>query len=197
MAARARGPEIAVTVALLVVTGGMVNTYSRNYRDDIGFSTHPLILIRVEHEKGVPVARVRDHLAGLPGVANAAASTSLPFFAAGTMQRVSIERTGAHAERAEVGAIGPDYFATLGVSMRTGRAFTNQDSPATRTAIVNELLASRLFPAGTPSARRSGSATPLTKWSVSCRPTRIQGCSRPNAMPRRSCRSTLRKPRSR
>jgi putative ABC transport system permease protein len=138
--------EIAVTVALLVVTGGMVNTYSRNYRNDIGFSTHPLILIRVEHEKGVSVARVRDHLAGLPGVANAAASTSLPFFAAGTMQRVSIERTGVRAEPAEVGAIGPDYFATLGVSMRTGRAFTNQDSPATRTAIVNELLASRLFP---------------------------------------------------
>jgi putative ABC transport system permease protein len=138
--------EIAVTVALLVVTGGMVNTYSRNYRNDIGFSTHPLILIRVEHDKGVPVARIRDHLARLPGVANAAASTSLPFFSSGTMQRVSTERTGARAERAEVGAIGPDYFATLGVSMRTGRAFTNQDAPTTRTAIVNELLASRLFP---------------------------------------------------
>jgi len=138
--------EIAVTVALLVVTGGMVNTYTRNYRTDIGFSTHPLILLRVEHEKGLPVARVRDHLARLPGVAGAAASTSLPFFAAGTMQRVSTERTGGRAERVEVGAIGPDYFATLGVSMRTGRAFAAQDSPTTRTAIVNELLATRLFP---------------------------------------------------
>jgi len=138
--------EIAVTVALLVVSGGMVNTYSRNYRQDIGFSTHPLILVRVEHETGVPAARVRDHLARLPGVANAAVSTSMPFFAAGTMQRVSTERTGARVERAEVGAIGADFFNTLGVSMRAGRAFTTQDSPATRTAIVNELLASRLFP---------------------------------------------------
>jgi putative ABC transport system permease protein len=154
--------EIAVTVALLVVTGGMLNTYSKNYRTDIGYSTHPLILLRVENEKGVPVARLRDHLTRLPGVANAAPSTSMPFFSgAPTMQRVSTERTGARTERAELGAIGPDFFATLGVSMRAGRAFTNQDSPATRTAIVNELLASRLWGTG-PRTRDSGDLSPVS-----------------------------------
>jgi predicted permease len=145
--------EIAVTVALLVVTGGMINTYSKNYRTDIGYSTHPLIVLRLENDKGVPVARVRDHVTRLPGVANAAFSTSVPF-GGGPMRRVSSERSGTRTERAEEGAIGPDFFATLGVSMRAGRAFTTQDSPATRTAIVNEVLASRLFP-GRPAVGRT------------------------------------------
>jgi len=137
--------EVAVTVALLVVTGGMVDTYRRNYTTDIGYSTHPLVLLRVENENGVAATRVVDALRRLPGVAGAAASSSTPFLAAGTMRQVTTDRTGARAERVEEGAIDPAFFDTLGVSMRAGRPFTSQDSPTTRTVIVNELLASRLF----------------------------------------------------
>ena len=140
--------EVAVTVALLVVTGGMVDTYRRNYTTDIGYSTHPLVLLRVENEDGVAATGVVDALRRLPGVAGAAASSSTPFMSAGTMRRVTTDRTGARAERVEEGAIDPDFFDTLGVSMRAGRPFTSQDSPATRTVIVNELLASRLFAGG-------------------------------------------------
>ena len=61
--------EVAVTVALLVVTGGMINTYQRNYSTDIGYSTHPLVLLRVENENGVAATRVVDALARMSGVA--------------------------------------------------------------------------------------------------------------------------------
>ena len=137
--------EVAVTVALLVVTGGMIDTYQRNYSTDIGYSTHPLVLLRVENENGVAAARVVDALTRMSGVASAAASSSTPFLSAGTMRRVATDRTGSGAQRAEEGAIDPDFFDTLGVSMRAGRAFTRQDSPAAQTVIVNALLASRLF----------------------------------------------------
>lgn len=137
--------EIAVTVALLVVTGGMINTYQRNYTNDVGYHTHPLVLLRVENEHGVPVARVLDALTRMPGVAAAAPSTSVPFLAWGPMRRVSTEATGSRAVRVEQASIGPEFFVTLGVPLRAGRAFTSQDSSASRTAIVNELLAVRLF----------------------------------------------------
>ena len=46
--------EIAVTVALLVVTGSMVTIYRDQLKQDVGFRTHPLIAMRVENSGGVP-----------------------------------------------------------------------------------------------------------------------------------------------
>lgn len=137
--------EVAVTVALLVVTGGMIDTYRRQYSSDVGYSSHPLVLLRVENDKGVPVGRVRDALTRIEGVASVAPSTSMPFLP-GPMRRVKTDRNGARTERVEEATIAPVFFDTLGVPIRAGRAFTSQDSPASRTVILNESLAAKLFP---------------------------------------------------
>jgi len=144
--------EIAVTVALLVITGGMLDTYQRNYAIDVGYRTRPLVLLRVESGKGVQTMRVVDALKQIPGVVAASPSTSIPFLAWGTLQRVS-DHPGALDVRAEEASIAPDFFATLDVPLRKGRAFTPQDGPRTRTAIVNETLASRLFAGADPIGR--------------------------------------------
>jgi len=140
--------EIAVTVALLVLTGSMVTIYRDQLKQDVGFRTHPLIAMRVENSGGVPTSRVLQVVKQMTGVAAAAASTSIPFLASGPLEPVSADAAGSRALRAERGAIDPDYFATIDVPMRAGRAFTSSDSPESRTAIVNELLAARLFPDG-------------------------------------------------
>jgi len=144
--------EIAVTVALLVVAGGMLDTYRRNYRIDVGYPTRPLVLLRVESSNGVRTSRIASALKQVPGVANAAASTSIPFLASGRIGRVSVRRDAA-AVRAEEASIAPEFFATLGVPMRRGRGFTAEDSAQTRTAIVNETLAAGLFGAADPVGR--------------------------------------------
>ena len=137
--------EITVTVALLVVTTAMIDGYRRNFASDVGYRRQPLVMMRVENSGGVPIARILDALTETPGVASAAASTTVPYLASGTTERVSADRAGSVASRAERGAIGAGFFDTLGVSLRAGRSFTGQDSAATRTTIVNETLARQLY----------------------------------------------------
>ena len=71
-----------------------------------------------------------------------------PFASNGVATRVSGDAAGSNTVNAQLGLISPDFFDTLGVTMRQGRAFTAQDTPQTRTAIVNETLASRLILSG-------------------------------------------------
>jgi predicted permease len=138
--------EITVTVALLVETGAMVDSYRRAMAAQLGFRARPLMSARVENSGGVPTARILDVLNHLPGVAVAAASTSIPYTSAGPIERVAVDATGSNAVAAERTAVSLDFFSALDVSMKAGRVFTNQDSAAERTAIVNETLARQLFP---------------------------------------------------
>ena len=147
--------EISVTVALLVVAAAFVNGYRRALAANMGFPTQPMLTARVENNEGVPVAAVLDAAAGIPGVSVAAASTTAPFMASGPRERVAVDASGANAVAAERGAITPAFFAALDVPIRAGRAFTTRDSSATRTVIVNEALARRLFADGSAIGRRA------------------------------------------
>src|SRR5262249_29178275 len=131
--------------ALLVVTVALTSGALRTFSGDMGFSTRPMMSVRLENKQGVPIAKVLDALAEMPEVAQAAVSTSVPFTGSGPRQHVSIAATGALPVVAERAAITPPFFATLGVPVLAGRGFTTADSAATRTAIVNEALARRLF----------------------------------------------------
>jgi putative ABC transport system permease protein len=146
--------EISVTVALLVVTTTLVASYRRSFTIDVGYRTKPLLTMRVENGKGVPTARVVDVLRQLPGVAAAAASTSVPYTASGPQQRVSADATGSNPVKAEQALVGPEFFTTLDVPIRAGRGFTYQDVAASRVAMLNEALARRLFAAADPLGRR-------------------------------------------
>src|SRR5262245_47302506 len=146
--------EIAVTVALLVVTATMINSYRRMFSIDLGYRTKPLLTMRVENSEGVPIARTVAAVTHLRGVASAAASTSVPYSASGPLQHVSADATGSNAVKAERALVGPEFFATLDVPIRAGRGFTYEDASAARVAMVNETLARRLFDAGDPLGRR-------------------------------------------
>lgn len=142
--------EVAVTIALLVVTTAMIDGYRRTTRAQLGYATRPLMVARVENPKGVPAARVLDVLNNLPGVAVAAASSSvLPFASRGTQHAVAVDATGVDAIVAGQTGITGRFFDVLGVPMHAGRTFSDRDS-ASRAVIVNESLAKRLFPNRSP-----------------------------------------------
>ena len=137
--------EITVTIALLVETGAMLDAYQRAMASSLGFIARPLMSARVENPGGVPTSRVLDVLNHLPGVAVAAASTSVPYTTVGPTERVALDAAGSNAVVAERAAVSLGFFSALDVPIKAGRAFTTQDSAATRGAIVNDTLARQVF----------------------------------------------------
>ncbi len=137
--------EITVTIALLVETSALVAGYFRARSAEVGFSMTPLLTARVERAGGVPLRDVLDLVSHMPGVAAAAASTAVPFGAAGTQQHVASDGSGSRSVVAEQVLVTERFFTALGVPLRAGRWFTAADSDTTRTAIVNETLARELY----------------------------------------------------
>jgi putative ABC transport system permease protein len=146
--------EITVTVALLVVTGAMVEGYFRTKTADMGFAPSPLLAASVENDAGVTPAPVLDVLRGVPGVAAAAATTGVPYTGGGRQEVAAADASGTTAIRTTRTDISGEFFATLGVPMVAGRPFSNHDTPSARVAIVNETLARRLFPGRAPVGER-------------------------------------------
>jgi putative ABC transport system permease protein len=66
----------------------------------------------------------------------------------------------------EASAISPDYFRTMGIQMRAGRAFTEDDrAGAPSVVIINETLARRFFPGEDPLGKRLDSPNRQFPWA--------------------------------
>jgi putative ABC transport system permease protein len=95
----------------------------------------------------------------LPGVRTASLTTVLPLNSDDNTRRV-VSETGKYTdtERAlltNFTEIYPDYFAALGIPIRSGRDFTWEDGPkAPAVAIVNQSLARALWPKEDPIGKR-------------------------------------------
>ena len=146
--------EITITVALLVETAALIDGYLRARSAQLGYATAPLMSARLDNAAGVPAAEMLDLVTHIPGVASAALSTTVPYATIGPQQRVGTDANFSNAVTAERAAITPTYFTTLGVPMRTGRPFLDEDLDAPRTAILNEALARRLSLGSDPIGRR-------------------------------------------
>jgi len=140
---------VAVTIALLVVTSAMMDGYRRVMSADAGFALRPLIGAGLRHRDGVNVDNVLARLERIPGVASVAASTAVPYVSSSTAVRAASDARGSNAVGARQSAISSAFFFTLGVQVRSGRAFTMQDAASARPLIVNEALAKRMFADGT------------------------------------------------
>jgi predicted permease len=143
--------EITVTVALLVVASALLDGYRRTFSTDLGFSTRRLLTARVENPDGVPIGTIVNIINRVPGVALSAAGSTAPVAGVGPHQVVSADAAGSNPVVAERVSIGEGFFETLGVSLRSGRQFTGAEADA---AIINETLARRLFPQGSPVGRQ-------------------------------------------
>jgi hypothetical protein len=116
---------------------------------DMGFSTEALLTARVENPVGVHVAQILERLSNLPGIARVAAATAVPLSAWGDVQEVATDAAGSNSARGDRALVSPDFFATLGVSIRQGRPFTGADTEASApVVIINEILRRRLLSNG-------------------------------------------------
>jgi predicted permease len=88
----------------------------------------------------------------VPGVRFAALTSSIPLGSDAVAPMPPIAAPGAgsaHPRDAMTRVITPSYFRAMGIPIREGRDFDAEDSPTgERVAIVNEVVAKRLFPEG-------------------------------------------------
>src|SRR5262249_17905073 len=98
---------------------------------------------------------------GLPGVKDAAISSSLPMLDMGVVNKSRLTVVGRPPEPesqkpfVEFHGVGLDYFRVMGMRLRAGRGFTERDdAKAPPVIVINETLARRHFAGEDPIGKR-------------------------------------------
>jgi predicted permease len=150
------GAQVALSMALLALTGVFAQSLGNVARIDLGFEVDSVVTLSILPEASgyTPAAaatlldRLEEELAAIPGVA-AAASAMLPLLSGnglgtGVVAEGSDERIGV-----DLNNVGTDFFRTFDIGLFAGREFNAADRDgAPAVVIVNRRLAERLRPDG-------------------------------------------------
>ncbi|MBN9694132.1 MAG: ABC transporter permease [Verrucomicrobia bacterium] len=158
--------ETALALVLLVGAGLLINSFVRLRSVDVGFEPDGLLTFQVNladgpyssaEARGVFFQQLREKLSGLPGVESVALTGHLPLSPYSIMSAVSVagEPRENYAGRPAVSlaAVTENYFETLRMPVRQGRAFTSADRTQ-RAVVVNEQFAREYFPGVSPVGRQ-------------------------------------------
>jgi len=163
--------EVALTLVLLIGAGLVIKSYLRVLAVDPGYDPKNLLALRVQldeakYPRGSPQLRaiydeVLTRVKAIPGVKAVATviGEGIPFTAMVGKTLFSIEgRPPWPAEQrpqVHFSFISPDYFRAMGMQLRAGRNFTEQDDEkAPRVMIINESMARRYFSGEAPLGKR-------------------------------------------
>ena len=173
--------QIALSLALLTAAGLFIRGALRAANVDPGFSTQNGLLAEVdpglvgydEPRSQDLYRRLNERLRGIPGIESASLAATVPFGAVSSGKRVRRsedlpQSAGGGAGEIETIAatsniVGVDYFETLGVRIRSGRGFTlaeTESDSGPPVAIVDELLASQLWPEQPCGSRNTPASAP-------------------------------------
>jgi predicted permease len=151
--------EVALSLILLIGAGLLVQTVVRMLGADPGFRPDHLVSMRFY----VPNRRFQDDaknrfgpnlaqsIASIPGVQSAAVTFIDPFLWGGFSRGFTIEGhaplTAAEIDEIAYQEIGPAFFHTMEIPLKSGREFTMRDDlKAPGRVIVNESFARRYWP---------------------------------------------------
>ena len=155
--------EVVLVFVLLIAAGLMLKSFHRLQQVAAGFDPTHVLTARVTlpansyapQRKLLFYRQLIDRLSQAPGVQTAAVVRDLPL--SGTDPRYSVALEGRPDTQQGFGLtvrvriISPDYFKALGIQLKQGRYFTNQDNQhAPGVAIVNESAAREFFSQANP-----------------------------------------------
>jgi predicted permease len=160
------GIQVALSLLLLVGAGLFVRTLRNLDSLGPGFPTDHLLTFRIDpslngysdEETKSFYERLNVNLQTMPGVASVGFS-AMPLLKGYAWQNAVLGKDfeGAPMEEQPVlSEVGPDYFATLGIPIVAGRAFTAQDVGPAKYAVINESFAREYFPGRNPIGQRFG-----------------------------------------
>ena len=165
--------EIALSLLLLIGAGLLIKSFVLLRDVNPGFDAENVLTMRIS----LPAARytepqqqanfyreLTERVSALPGVEVAGATVSLPLGGSNFSVGRSFVREGRplateNSLDADYFVATPDYFKTMRIPVKAGRAFTERDTVETPPVVlVNETLARRVFPGEDPIGKR------LTVW---------------------------------
>jgi putative ABC transport system permease protein len=160
--------QVAASVVVMVCAGLFVVSARQAERVDLGFKPDHLLSLGLDaslarYDRAAATAglvRIERAVAAVPGVQAVSWSTTVPI-KKGASDLVEVQsEVATQAGRTGTvtlfsGAVGPSYFATMGIPILEGRAFTEaDDSTSDGVVILNQLAAETLFP-GQPAIGRT------------------------------------------
>lgn len=176
--------ELALTLIILTAAGLLWRNFVEMYRADLGLDSRNLVTMslalplqkyRTPEQRQQLFARLEERFDAIPAVASATTTTQLPLMFFPTPPRqVAIDGrpAGDWAIGPNVTAVlvGARFFETFGIAPLRGRVLSSADGqPGQEGVVVNERVASLLFPNQEPLGRRiqlTSSAPPVapTPW---------------------------------
>lgn len=172
--------QIGVSFVLLIGAGLLLRTMMELRRVDPGFDTARILAMDIPipglespaEELRNRYLGILEDVRGLPGVADAALTSSVPLTGPGTFSfrlEMNVEghdpAPGAPTPRAQFRAVSPEYFGTMGIGLLEGRGFTRTDlEEAPEVVVINESMARAYFGDRHPIGRRIAWIDDLVKF---------------------------------
>jgi putative ABC transport system permease protein len=162
--------EIALSLALLIVAGLLVQSFARLTAVDTGFRADHVLLAQVSlPSSGDPpdrwpqfFERALGEIRTLPGVEAAGAGAPLPLSGQRGLLRFGVRFEGrpepaeGQNDRTYLRWVTADYFRAMGIPLLHGRAFSDADRADTAAvAVIDQSFADRYFPGENPVGKRA------------------------------------------
>jgi putative ABC transport system permease protein len=160
--------EVALSLVLLIGAGLMIRSFWKLQNVDPGFDTSNGITMSIflnwirysePHQRLAFFDRAIEQIRAVPGVVSVGGSTKIPLTGGGSTQPFSIDGrpAGAIGEQpmAQTRYITSEYFRTIGIPLRQGRVFTDQDREnSVPVIIISDAMARRFWPGENPIGKR-------------------------------------------
>jgi putative ABC transport system permease protein len=153
--------QVALSIALLVGAVLLMKSFLNLQYIDPGFSARNVLTAKItlpnaaydsDEKRNRFYRELLSHVRGKPGITSAAVTMSIPTIVGWIGTNVLVDGQpvvdGKDQPTARMQSVTPDYFAILGIPLRRGRFFTEQDasSPLQAGVIINESFARRFWP---------------------------------------------------
>ncbi|MEY2498980.1 MAG: hypothetical protein QOD12_2536 [Verrucomicrobiota bacterium] len=153
--------ELALAVMLLAGAGLLIQSFIHLQEVDPGFNTRNLLTMQVslprsryadDNRRAAFFAELIGRLEKIPGVEMAAATLQAPLIGLDVDKSTftikgAPPRPAGQEPAAPLHVVTPEYFRTMNIPLRSGRAFTERDDRnAPGVVIINEAMARRYWP---------------------------------------------------
>ncbi|HXJ91932.1 MAG TPA: ABC transporter permease [Terriglobia bacterium] len=158
--------QVALSLVLLIGAGLFLRTLVNLANVDAGFNKENVLLFAIDpvdvgYKEDARLAnlyrQIEQRVAAEPGV-RAASISFFTFNTGGWTGSVSIQgRPPTPENGATFNVVGSAYFPAMGIPLLVGREFRDQDTEGSpKVAVINQTMAQRYFPGGSPIGRRFG-----------------------------------------